>query len=63
MAYRPGASRANSPHPVAMARFLIISGITLVICGLAWPVLAQLGLGRLPGDIRIAVVVSACGLA
>jgi hypothetical protein len=36
-----------------MARFLIIFGIVLVVAGLAWPWLAQLGLGRLPGDIRI----------
>jgi hypothetical protein len=36
-----------------MPRFLIIFGIILVVAGLAWPWLAQLGLGRLPGDIRI----------
>jgi hypothetical protein len=36
-----------------MARFLIIFGTILVVAGLAWPLLAQLGLGRLPGDIRI----------
>ena len=36
-----------------MARFLVIFGIVLVVAGLAWPWLAQLGLGRLPGDIRI----------
>jgi hypothetical protein len=36
-----------------MARFLILFGIMLVVAGLAWPWLAQLGLGRLPGDIRI----------
>jgi hypothetical protein len=36
-----------------MARFLIIFGVILVVAGLAWPLLAQLGLGRLPGDIRI----------
>jgi hypothetical protein len=36
-----------------MARFLILFGIMLVVAGLAWPWLTQLGLGRLPGDIRI----------
>ena len=36
-----------------MARFLIILGVILVVAGLAWPLLAKLGLGRLPGDIHI----------
>jgi len=36
-----------------MARFLIIVGVVLVAVGLAWPWLAKLGLGRLPGDIHI----------
>ena len=36
-----------------MARFLITLGIVLVIAGLAWPFLAKLGLGRLPGDIHV----------
>jgi len=36
-----------------MPRFLITLGIVLVVAGLAWPLLAKLGLGRLPGDIRI----------
>ena len=36
-----------------MPRFLIALGIVLVVAGLAWPLLAKLGLGRLPGDIRI----------
>jgi ribose/xylose/arabinose/galactoside ABC-type transport system permease subunit len=36
-----------------MPRFLITLGIILVVAGLAWPLLANLGLGRLPGDIRI----------
>jgi hypothetical protein len=36
-----------------MSRFLITLGIVLVVAGLAWPLLAKLGLGRLPGDIRI----------
>ena len=36
-----------------MARWLIIAGVVLIVLGLAWPLLAKLGLGRLPGDIRI----------
>jgi ribose/xylose/arabinose/galactoside ABC-type transport system permease subunit len=36
-----------------MPRFLITLGVVLVVAGLAWPLLAKLGLGRLPGDIRI----------
>lgn len=36
-----------------MPRFLITLGVILVLAGLAWPLLAKLGLGRLPGDIRI----------
>ena len=36
-----------------MPRFLIALGIVLVVAGLAWPLLVKLGLGRLPGDIRI----------
>jgi hypothetical protein len=36
-----------------MARTLIILGLVLVAAGLLWPVIGKLGLGRLPGDIRI----------
>ncbi len=36
-----------------MSRLLITLGIVLVAAGLAWPLLAKLGLGRLPGDIHI----------
>ena len=36
-----------------MQRFLIILGIVLVAVGLLWPFIQRLGLGRLPGDIRI----------
>lgn len=36
-----------------MARWLIIAGVILIVLGLAWPLVAKLGLGRLPGDIRI----------
>jgi hypothetical protein len=36
-----------------MGRWLVLFGIALVVLGLAWPWIAKLGLGRLPGDIRI----------
>jgi len=36
-----------------MGRWLVLSGVVLVVLGLAWPWLAKLGLGRLPGDLRI----------
>jgi Protein of unknown function (DUF2905) len=36
-----------------MSRILITLGVILVLAGLAWPLLAKLGFGRLPGDIRI----------
>jgi len=36
-----------------MARWLIIAGVVLIVLGLAWPVLTKLGLGKLPGDLRI----------
>jgi membrane protein implicated in regulation of membrane protease activity len=34
-------------------RILIVAGIILLAAGLLWPLLARLGLGRLPGDIAI----------
>jgi len=34
-----------------MARFLIFTGLILLVAGLLWPYVARLGLGRLPGDI------------
>jgi hypothetical protein len=36
-----------------MGRWLILFGILLVVLGIAWPWLAKLGLGRLPGDFYI----------
>ena len=36
-----------------MQRALIVLGLLIAGVGLAWPWLARLGLGRLPGDIRI----------
>ena len=36
-----------------MQRLLIVLGAILLAVGLLWPWLHKLGLGRLPGDIRI----------
>lgn len=36
-----------------MGRTLILLGVVLVVVGLLWPYLSRLGLGALPGDIRI----------
>jgi hypothetical protein len=33
--------------------WLIILGAALIVVGAAWPWLAKLGLGRLPGDIHV----------
>ncbi len=36
-----------------VSRFLILLGLILILLGLLWPLVAKLGLGRLPGDIVI----------
>lgn len=36
-----------------MAKWLITIGIVLVALGLLWPLIAKLGLGSLPGDIKL----------
>ena len=36
-----------------MARALIVLGLVILVSGLLWPWLSQIGLGRLPGDIVI----------
>ena len=36
-----------------MRQLLITLGVALITVGIAWPWLARLGLGRLPGDVRI----------
>lgn len=38
---------------VSVQRILIAVGAVLFLVGLLWPWLSKLGLGRLPGDIRI----------
>ncbi len=36
-----------------MAKWLITVGVVLVAVGVLWPLFTKLGLGNLPGDIRI----------
>ncbi|HET7598448.1 MAG TPA: DUF2905 domain-containing protein [Burkholderiales bacterium] len=36
-----------------MAKWLITIGVILIALGVLWPLLAKLGLGHLPGDIRV----------
>lgn len=36
-----------------MQRILIAIGVVALVAGVLWPWLSKLGLGRLPGDIRI----------
>ncbi len=36
-----------------MQRALIVLGLVILAAGLAWPWISKLGLGRLPGDVRI----------
>ncbi len=44
-----------APHMTdnAMAKWLILLGVILILLGLIWPWLSRLGLGHLPGDIHI----------
>jgi hypothetical protein len=36
-----------------MQRALIMLGISVIVIGLAWPLISKLPIGRLPGDIVI----------
>jgi prepilin signal peptidase PulO-like enzyme (type II secretory pathway) len=36
-----------------VAKWLITIGLVLVALGVLWPLLAKLGLGNLPGDIKL----------
>lgn len=47
---RSGSSQKNS---IVMSKWLVTIGLVLLLLGLAWPLLQKLGLGSLPGDIRI----------
>ncbi len=52
----PGASVRAIPalgYARRMQRFLIIAGMAAIALGVAWPWLARLGLGRLPGDVHV----------
>ena len=46
-----GHSACN--NMAAMQRLLILFGLLLLVAGLLWPWLSKLGLGKLPGDIRV----------
>ncbi|MCC6713761.1 MAG: DUF2905 domain-containing protein [Gammaproteobacteria bacterium] len=41
------------PDLPPVSRILVVAGALLIVIGLLWPVVARLGLGRLPGDIVI----------
>jgi len=47
------AKNGVRPHLARVQRALIVLGVVILVVGIAWPWLAKLGLGRLPGDIRI----------
>lgn len=53
----PDAERApvtsNVRLPTDVQRILIAIGAIILLAGLLWPWLSKLGLGRLPGDIRV----------
>ena len=34
-------------------RFLIVAGLVVLFAGLLWPLVAKVGLGRLPGDFIV----------
>lgn len=36
-----------------MSQILITIGVVLVLAGLLWPLLQKMGLGHLPGDIKV----------
>jgi len=38
---------------MSIAKLLIVFGLVLVAAGLLWPLIARLGIGRLPGDIVV----------
>jgi hypothetical protein len=45
--------KSGADGPSGMQRALIVIGLVIAAAGLAWPWLSKLGLGRLPGDIRV----------
>jgi hypothetical protein len=36
-----------------MQRTLILAGLVILAAGVLWPWIQKLGLGRLPGDVRV----------
>ena len=44
---------AGDTYVCGMRSLLITFGLILLVLGLAWPWLARLGLGHLPGDISV----------
>lgn len=45
--------QGDAPILHAMRALLITLGLVLLAAGLVWPWLGRLGLGHLPGDIRV----------
>jgi hypothetical protein len=41
------------PELPPVSKLLVGAGLLLIVLGLVWPLVARLGLGRLPGDIVI----------
>ena len=50
---QPAVKRLSRDHILAMRQGLIVAGLVLVMLGIAWPWLGRIGLGHLPGDIRL----------
>lgn len=44
---------AGLRYPLGVQRLLITLGLLIALVGVLWPWIAKLGLGRLPGDLRI----------
>lgn len=44
---------ARLDYNASMQRLLITLGVLILLAGLAWPWLARLSLGRLPGDFVV----------
>lgn len=48
----PSVGQALS-YALRVQRLLIAVGLLIALVGLLWPTITKLGLGRLPGDLRI----------
>ena len=49
----PVTAAGSNDTVLLMQKILITLGVILLVAGLLWPLIAKLGLGRLPGDIVI----------